>query len=111
MVLMCCVDFHVIGVLPAKQGLKAGAAMVKLGQVLCDMTNLPMYFEASPSTVGLYEKMGFQRLKETIVHKADVLGTEEDIVVPLMVKMPSSAGKMTFEEWKNQGYPVFPAHP
>lgn len=68
-----------------------------------------MYFEASPSSVGLYEKLGYERLKETIVHKAETLGTATDISVPLMVKMPKSAGGMSFYEWKEKGYPKFNA--
>ena len=71
-----------------------------------ERTQLPIYFEASPTTVGLYEKMGCHRLQETIVHKAEVLGTESDIVVPLMAMMPSAAG-MTLEEWRDKGYPAY----
>lgn len=99
-------DCHVIGVDPRHQGRKAGAAIVKWGIDLCEGTGLPIYFEASPTTVGLYEKLGYSRLSETIVHKAEVLGTESDIVVPLMVRMPSAAG-MTFDEWRDKGYTPF----
>jgi hypothetical protein len=72
-----------------------------------EKVGLPVYFESSPSTVKLYEKMGFERLKESVVHKAEVLGTDTDIEVPLMVKMPSSAGGLTFEEWRAKGYPAW----
>lgn len=51
--------------------------------------------------------MGFETLKEKIVHKAEVLGTETDIEVPLMVKMPSAAKGMTFDEWREKGYPAW----
>ncbi|KAK4108053.1 hypothetical protein N656DRAFT_680162, partial [Canariomyces notabilis] len=98
---------HVIGVLPEHQGKKAGAAMASMGIDLCDRTGLPMYFEASPTSVGLYEKMGYERLNETIVHKAELLGTREDVTVPLMVRMPKMAGGMSFYEWKEKGYPRF----
>ncbi|VBB87334.1 Putative protein of unknown function [Podospora comata] len=100
---------HVIGVLPEHQGKQAGAALAGWGLSFVDYTNLPMYFEASPSSVGLYEKLGYERLKETIVHKAETLGTATDISVPLMVKMPKSAGGMSFYEWKEKGYPKFNA--
>jgi len=49
--------------------------------------------------------MGFERLNESVIHKAEVLGTTSDIEVPLMVKMPSCAGGMTFDEWRTAGYP------
>lgn len=68
---------------------------------------MPVYFESSPSTVGLYKKMGFEVLDEQIVHDAALLGTDEDIVVPLMVRMPSCAQGMTFKEWRETGYPEF----
>ncbi|KAK4159907.1 acyl-CoA N-acyltransferase [Cladorrhinum sp. PSN259] len=100
---------HVVGVLPEHQGKQAGRALLNWGLEFCDYTNLPIYFEASPTTVGLYERLGYERLKEKIVHKAEVLGTETDIEVPLMVRMPRSAGGMKFEEWKEKGFPSFNA--
>ena len=100
-------DVHVIGVEPKHQGRKAGAAVIEWGTDLCERTNLPLYFESSPSTVALYEKWGYQRLNEKIVHSAEVLGTETDIEVPLMVRMPSGAGGIDFYDWKAKGYPPF----
>lgn len=100
-------DVHVIGVEPKHQGRQAGAAVIEWGTDLCERTNLPLYFESSPSTVALYEKWGYRRLNEKIVHSADVLGTEKDIEVPLMVRMPSGAGGIDFYDWKAQGYPPF----
>jgi GNAT superfamily N-acetyltransferase len=94
------VDCHVIAVDPKHQGRKAGALLCQMGLDLCDQAGIPLYFEASPSTVGLYEKMGFQRLKETIVHKAEVLGTPEDIEVPLVVRMPNGT---SWEEYQAAG--------
>ncbi|RFU78998.1 apoptosis-inducing factor [Trichoderma arundinaceum] len=98
---------HVIGIDPKHQGRKAGALLVQWGIDLGERAGLPVYFESSPSTVGLYKKMGFELLDEKIIHKAEVLGTEEDIEVPLMVKMPSLAGGMSFAEWKATDYPEF----
>lgn len=92
-------DTHVIAIEPKHQGRKAGALICKWGVEMAEAWQLPLYFEASPSSVGLYEKMGFQKLNETIVHKKEVLGTPEDIQVPLMVIMPRSLG-MTFDEWR-----------
>jgi hypothetical protein len=64
-----------------------------------------VYLESSPTTQGLYHKLGFEFLNEKIVHKAAVLGTDTDIEVPLMVRMPSFA-KLDFYEWREQGYPT-----
>lgn len=55
--------------------------------------------------------MGFELLKENVVHKAEVLGTPTDVTVPLMIRMPSAAGGMSFEEWRSQGYPKFTGKP
>lgn len=92
-------DVHVIAVHPKYQGRKAGALICNWGAAMCEACRLPLYFEASPSTAGLYEKMGFQMLGETIVHSRETLGTDEDVVVPLMVMMPQSLGGK-FEEWR-----------
>lgn len=101
------IDCHVIAIDPTHQGRKAGALFVQWGIDLGEQAGLPVYFESSPSTIGLYKKMGFEVLSETIVHKKEVLGVAEDIVVPLMVKMPSIAEGMTFDQWRNLGYPEF----
>ncbi|KAK3683316.1 hypothetical protein B0T22DRAFT_384766 [Podospora appendiculata] len=98
---------HVIGVDPKYQGRQAGRALAQWGIDLCERTQLPVYFESSPSSVGLYVKLGYERLNETIVHTAALMGTNEDIVVPLMVKMPSGAQGMTFYEWIEKGRPRF----
>ncbi|KAM0254006.1 hypothetical protein ACHAQJ_006976 [Trichoderma viride] len=100
-------DCHVISIDPMHQGRKAGALLVQWGLDLGERSGLPVYFESSPSTVGLYTKLGFELLNEKVIHKAEVLGTDKDIEVPLMVKMPSLAGGMSFAEWKSKGYPEF----
>jgi hypothetical protein len=64
---------------------------------LCDRCGLPLYLESSPTTMPLYKKMGFTILKEKIVHKKEVLNTDADIEVPLMVRMPSFAGMNFYE--------------
>lgn len=59
---------------------------------LSDSLGMPLYFEASPSTYRLYEKMGYETLEEKVVHAPELMGTEEPVEVPLMVKMPRAAG-------------------
>lgn len=74
---------------------------------ISNQSGLPLYIESSPATWKLYQKMGFERLQESIIHKAEVLGTAEDIEVPLMVKMPAAAKGLTFAEWREKGYPAW----
>lgn len=92
---------------PSYQGRKAGAALVQWGIDLGERLQLPVYFESSPSTIGLYRKMGFEQLPESIIHKKETLGVDADIEVPLCVRMPSSSHGMTFQEWRTTGYPAF----
>lgn len=75
---------------------------------LANMMGLPAYVESSPSVYKLYAKMGLEILPEKVIHKAEVLGTSNDIEVPLMVYMPVQAGGMTFAEWRQRGFPPFP---
>lgn len=93
---------HVAAVEPQHQGRGAGAALASWVIEGCEKFRLPVYFESSPSVVGLYELLGFQRIPETVVHSKEMLGTKEDIVVPLMVRMPQVMGK-TFDEWRKEG--------
>lgn len=70
-----------------------------------------MFFESSPTTLGLYKKVGFVELEKQVVHKAEDLGTPEDVVVPLCIRMPAAANGMSFEEWQAKGYPKFETRP
>lgn len=72
-----------------------------------DNVGLPLYFEASPSTYKLYEKMGYETLEDKIVHSPELMGTPTAIEVPLMVKMPAAAAGITFKDWRAAGYPAF----
>jgi len=74
-----------------------------------EKTQLPIYCEASPTTYKLYLKFGFKQVKEKLVHSKEVLGTPTDIEVPLMVWMPSGAGGLSFDEWRESGYPSWEA--
>jgi hypothetical protein len=40
-----------------------------------------------------------------LVHRAEVTGDAADAEVPLMVRMPSGAGGLTFREWEEKGFP------
>lgn len=98
-----------MGVVPEYQGRQAGRAFLEYAIVTANHLGLPLYFESSPSTLGLYKKLGFEELPERVVHKAALLGTEEDVEIPLMVRMPASAGGMTFAQWMASGYPSLSA--
>jgi GNAT superfamily N-acetyltransferase len=92
------VDVHAFAVNPRHQGRGAGAALVQHVVDLGVRTNLPVYLESSPSSKGLYQKLGFQTLDEGVTHAAEDLGSAEDVHIPLMVMYPdggssgSSAG-------------------
>jgi N-acetylglutamate synthase-like GNAT family acetyltransferase len=96
-----------MGVDPKYQKTGGGMALLKWAIETSDSSGLPIYFESSPTTVKLYERVGFERLKEKIVHKAADLQLDHDIEVPLMVRMPKRAQEkgITFEVWREQGYP------
>ena len=99
-------DCQVAAVHPDHQRKGVGALLMQWGIDLAEKLNLPVYLESTEVGVGLYKKLGFQELQEKIVHKPEVFGTEKDVVVPLMVKMPSAAKGITFEEWAAKGYPA-----
>lgn len=100
-------DCHVIAVKPEHQRRGAGALLTKWGLDMAELAGLPVYLESSEEGFGLYKRLGFEVLEEKIVHRAGLVGTENDVAVPLMVKMPSIAKGLTFEQWRAQGYPPF----
>lgn len=99
------IDCHLLAVHPDHQRKGVGALLMQWGLDIGEKTNLPVYTESSPQAYGLYKKLGFQTLKEKIVHKPEVTGEDSDAEVPLVVKMPSAAGDLVFEDWVAKGYP------
>ncbi|KAK1969010.1 acyl-CoA N-acyltransferase [Colletotrichum sublineola] len=98
---------HVVAVKPEHQRRGAGALLTKWGLDMAELAGLPVYLESSEEGFGLYKRLGFEVLKEKIVHRAGLVGAEKDVEVPLMVKMPSAAKGLSFEECRAQGYPPF----
>src|SRR5262245_54001190 len=57
-----------IGVVPARQGLGIGAALLRPVLEVCDAAQLPAYLEAtSPKSVPLYQRHGFEPVGEIMV--------------------------------------------
>lgn len=83
-----------------------GRSMMKWGMDIADQLGLPIYLESTTGGVPLYQRLGFETLTHvSVIHKAEVIGEENDVEVPLMVKMPSKAKGICFKEWAEKGYP------
>ncbi|KAK1751076.1 puromycin N-acetyltransferase [Echria macrotheca] len=85
---------HAFAVEPSHQARGAGAALVKAIVDLGNNSRLPIYLESSPGSEKLYQRMGFRRLPGEmgkVVHCAELLGTEQDVEVPLMMRVPDAA--------------------
>ncbi|KAF2689883.1 hypothetical protein K458DRAFT_412748 [Lentithecium fluviatile CBS 122367] len=85
---------HLTAVHPDYQRKGIGKLLMEYGMRIAEQVDLPIYTEASRAAIGLYESIGFRRLKQSIVHKADVLwagnekGDGKDYEVPLVVWIP-----------------------
>ncbi|KAH9896248.1 acyl-CoA N-acyltransferase [Xylariomycetidae sp. FL2044] len=91
---------------PDHQRRGAGRLLMQWGMDVAEKMGLPVYLESTEPGYPLYQHMGFERLTHvSLIHKAEVAGTPEDVEVPLMVKMPSQAKGMSFKEWVDKGYP------
>jgi N-acetylglutamate synthase-like GNAT family acetyltransferase len=84
----------VIAVHPNSQRRGIGELLVEYGKKVATQANLPIYVESSKDAIRLYEKSGFQWLKERPVHKSSDLwtgqtnGEEKDHEIPLLVWVP-----------------------
>jgi hypothetical protein len=72
---------------------------MKWGMDVAEELNLPIYLESTVEGVPLYKKLGFESLAEAIVFKPEITRVDREVKAPLMVKMPTAAGNMSFEEW------------
>jgi GNAT superfamily N-acetyltransferase len=85
---------HLTAVHPDYQRRGIGKLLMEYGMKIAEQADLPIYTEASQAAIGLYERIGFRRLKQSIIHKADVLwagdlkGDGKDHEVPLVVWVP-----------------------
>ncbi|KAF1957108.1 hypothetical protein CC80DRAFT_525259 [Byssothecium circinans] len=80
---------HVIAVHPDVQRKGIGKLLTEYGLRVAEQADLPAYLESSMKGEGLYEKLGFRRLQEKIVHKAGTVMTgTADVEIPLMVWVP-----------------------
>jgi hypothetical protein len=70
--------------------------------------HLPIYVESTMAAYEFYKSMGFEKLKESIIHEPEVEGGERT-EVPLMVHMPRGAKDNnafgSFAGWAEKGYP------
>ncbi|KAI0414030.1 acyl-CoA N-acyltransferase [Xylaria grammica] len=95
-----------IAVHPDYQRRGAGRLLMQWGIAVAESLGLPIYLESTGPGNSLYQAMGFDKLTHAqIIHKAEVTGSLEDTEIPLMVRMPSKAKEMIFEEWAEKGYP------
>ncbi|KAJ2983913.1 hypothetical protein NQ176_g343 [Zarea fungicola] len=94
-----------IAVHPDYQRRGIGGTLLDWGIDQADKLQVPIYTEASKDGFGLFIAYGFEKLDHvSLIHKAEVLGREDDEEVPLVVRMPSVA-KISFKEWVSKGRP------
>lgn len=98
--MLTCADCHVVAVKPGHQRKGAGALLTRWGLDLAEQLQLPVYLESSPQARRLYQKLGFEQVG-TVVHDASVLEKDEDVEIPLLVKMPATLEE-SFTEWRSK---------
>lgn len=100
-------DLTSIAVHPDYQRRGIGRTLLDWGIDQADKLQVPIYTEASKDGFKLFTSYGFEKLDHvSLIHKAEVLGKDNDEEVPLVVKMPSVA-KISFKEWASKGRPTF----
>ncbi|KLJ11962.1 hypothetical protein EMPG_12887 [Blastomyces silverae] len=96
-----------LAVHPEHQKRGIGKLLMDWGLDIGEKLQLPVYLESTKAGVPLYTKLGFERLSQGALLKAEVTHFASDVKAPLMAKMPSAARGMMFEEWAQKGYPPF----
>lgn len=87
----CYVYCHVTAVHPAFQRRGIGKQLTDFGIRIAAQAQLPIYLESSKEGFRLYKKLGFRKLKDSVIHRAEVTREEEDARVPLMLYVPQGA--------------------
>ena len=93
-------DLQTVAVHPDHQRRGIGKLLMDWGMDVAERMNVPVYLEATYEGAPLYKKCGFETLPEGIPLKAELTGLKEDVVAPLMVKMPN--GGVSFVEWSKR---------
>ncbi|KAL3418383.1 Puromycin N-acetyltransferase 1 [Phlyctema vagabunda] len=104
---------QILAVHPNHQRRGVGKLLMQWGLQTADQLHVPIYLESSHSGLRMYESLGFRTLTcETVVHKPAVTHEKEDITVPLMARLPGShKDRLTYEEWRELGFPPDYARP
>ncbi|KAI2632572.1 acyl-CoA N-acyltransferase [Hypomontagnella submonticulosa] len=91
---------------PDHQKRGAGRLLMQWGIDIAEKLELPLYLETSEDVAPFYEKMGCERLTDVkVIQTAEVTGAPGDVEVPLLVKMPSKAKGLSFQDWVDKGCP------
>lgn len=94
------VDLMSMAVHPDHQRRGAGRRLVQWGIDLAEQFNLPIYAESSAAAFRLYQKVGFEKVEDVkLPRSAEIVGAEEDLEVPIVVRMPVKEGKESLEKW------------
>ncbi|OJD10146.1 hypothetical protein AJ78_08722 [Emergomyces pasteurianus Ep9510] len=94
-----------LAVHPDHQRRGIGKPLMDWGLDVGEKLRLPVYLESTLAGLPLYTKLGFEKLSQGAPLKAEVTRLASDVKAPLMVKMPSAARGLRFEEWVERGYP------
>lgn len=85
---------------PEHQRRGIGRLLTDWGITLSESLSLPIYLESSPAAVRLYEATGFEELEEErIVHTKEETGEDEEVLVPIMVRVPEGWKNTSAREW------------
>lgn len=99
-------DLPTTAVHPDHQKRGAGRLLMQWGIDIAEKLELPLYLETSEDVAPFYEKMGCERLTDVkVIQTAEVTGAPGDVEVPLLVKMPSKAKGLSFQDWVDKGCP------
>lgn len=80
---------------PKKRGI--GQLLIDWGLDVGEKLQVPVYLESTRAGLVFYTKLGFEKLSQGAVVKAEVTHVASDFELPVTVKMPSAARRMGFE--------------
>lgn len=73
--------------------------LTKPGIDIAEQLRVPVYLEATDKAIKMYSDLGFEKLRGGVHLGPEIVGGQDHLEAPIMVRMPASLDLANFSQW------------